>query len=156
MSLALPALRRGDLMHAVVTGGTASWLVLDAGRAAGDDSLAELRGYAVVDEQSRAADPSDLQPARAMRRALADGRMSAADIGYACAWETGAAQQTRALAAMERGLGRFAAAIELEAGPNPIVRCAMAVMDNGGSVHGALALVITPDVGAIALAFGRS
>lgn len=135
--------------------GSASWLVLVAGRVAGDGVLAELRGVATADEKGRSATDDDLQPARALRRAMADGRMNAADIDYACAFELGSDSDTRAMAALERGLGRFADATKLEVGPDPLARCATAINESGGSVRAALALVIKPGVGSLAVAFGR-
>lgn len=157
LALAVASLRRDETARALVSGGDggAPRLLFEAGRIASDGALAELRGFAIADEKAVGADPEDLQPARALRRALADGRMSAAEIGYACAFEFGSDSDARALAALERGLGRFAVATRLEVGSDPLVRCAMAVNGSDGSVGGALALIINPGVGSIALAFGR-
>jgi hypothetical protein len=127
-------------------------LVLEGGAVPPDSALVELRGFARTLEEETAG---DLQPARALRRALADGRMNAAEIGYACAFEIGASQQARARDALERGFGRHAATIELETAQDPLVRCVNAIAGSGRSVGGAIALIITPGIGSIALAFAR-
>ncbi|MEP7158863.1 MAG: hypothetical protein ABI797_05515 [Chloroflexota bacterium] len=156
LALAVASLRRDETARVLVSGGddSAPRLLFEAGRIASDGALAELRGFAIADEKATGADPEDLQPARALRRALADGRISAADIGYACAFEFGSDSDAGALAALERGLGRFSAATTLEVGSDPLVRCIMAISSDA-SIRGAVALVINPGVGSIALAFGR-
>jgi hypothetical protein len=128
-------------------------LYLESGRVPPADALAELLGFARTVEQPQIK--GDLQPARALRRALADGRLRASDIGYACALERRAVDQARALHALERGLGRFAATIELETAEDPLTRAVAAVGRSGQPVMRAIALVIDPGVGSIALAFGR-
>jgi hypothetical protein len=156
LALAVESLRRDETGRVLVSGGEegAPRLLFEAGRIASDGALAELRGFAIADEPAPGADPEDLQPARALRRALADGRMSASEIGYACGFELGSTSDSRAMGALERGFGHFAAAMILEVGPDPLVRCAMAIKSDP-SIGGAVALVITPGVGSIALAFGR-
>jgi hypothetical protein len=156
VALAVASLRRDETARALVAGGDedAPRLLFEAGRVAGDGAVAELRGFAMIDEMEAGTDPEDLQAARALRRALADARMSASEIGYACALELGSTSDARALTALERGLGRFAPSTKIEVGPDPLVRCAMAIKTDE-SLRGAVALVITPGIGSIALAFGR-
>jgi hypothetical protein len=128
-------------------------LDLEAGRVAPAAALAELRGFARTTEQPQIK--GDLQPARALRRALADGRLNASDIGYACAFELRVTIQARAMHALERGLGRFAATIELETAQDPFTRAVAAVGRSDHPVTGSVALLIQPGVGSIALVFGR-
>ena len=129
-----------------------SSLVLEGGTIPQESALVELRGFARASEEAQTA--GDLQPPRALRRALADARMNASDVGYACAFEFGSDSEARARAALERGLGRFSAATRLEVGSDPLVRCAMAIKSDA-SIRAAVALIINPGVGSIALAFGR-
>jgi hypothetical protein len=156
LALAVASLRRDETSRVLVAGGdeSAPRLLFEAGRVASDGALAELRGFAIANDEAMGADSDDLQPARALRRALADARMSADEIGYACAFEFGGDADARALAALEIGLGRFSTQTRLEVGSDPLVRCAI-VFKADASIRGAVALVIQPGVGSIALAFGR-
>ena len=143
-----------DRFHSGEFAGAVEGIVLVAGRLPPSGSRAELRGVAHTDELPTGADPENLQPARAVRRALADARMSAADIGYACASVPGDdAALGRAI--LDRGLGRFADAVTLEVGQDAVVRAVEAVASEDARVIGAVALIIRPGLGNIALAFGR-
>jgi hypothetical protein len=154
VAVAIEAIRAGRAPRLTVGGGVqGDRLVLEGGTVPQETALVELRGFARASEEPHTA--GDLQPPRALRRALADARMSASDIGYACAFELGSSQQARARAALERGFGRYAATIELEVAEDPLIRCIGAITGSGGSVDGAIALIITPGGGSIALAFAR-
>ena len=145
--------------------------------------LAELRGLALTETASGDADPDDLQPARAIRRALADGGMRAGEVEYASAETVGRADPQRELHAIERGLGRFAPAVVLDPGGLSVVRCVIAIaigrpssplafesddsdiaalatsvrsrLATALAVSGAVALIINAAEGNLALAFGR-
>lgn len=111
---ALDAIRRGQLGLAVVADARpeAFGLLLEAGASARRRAviaLAELRGHALTASRSPVDDPLDLQPARAIRRALANGRMSAREVGYIAAIGAGPGARERAAHAVARGLGRYAA-----------------------------------------------
>ena len=127
-------------------------LLLEASRSVPSGARAELRGFAFAHERPHADDPDGLDPARTVRRALADGRMSAADIDYAVASAAGG--RDRAAAALRRGLGRFAATMTLEVAEEPLAIAAERI-GRAGSAGGSVALVIQPGLGSIAVAFGR-
>ncbi|MEP7378957.1 MAG: hypothetical protein ABI725_05275 [Chloroflexota bacterium] len=97
--------------------------------------------------------PDELEPARAIRRALAAKGLKARDVGLIAVWATGPLALERAELAVTMGLGRFAAGVEtVYDDPNPVARCAAAVARTDVAV--AVALVIGPD-GNHALAFSR-
>jgi hypothetical protein len=113
---------------------------------------AELRGIARTTSDS--LDVDDLQPARAIRRALANGAMSAREIGFAAVHAVGPRARERAEHAVARGLGRFAAGVATSFDdPQVADRCVAAI--ERGEVSAAVALTIDPVAGNIALAFGR-
>jgi hypothetical protein len=94
-----------------------------------------------------------LEPARAIRRALAAQGLKARDVELVAVWATGPLARERAQLAVELGLGRFAPGVAtVYDDPDPIARCQAAVA--GGAVAIAVGLVIGSD-GASALAFGR-
>jgi len=98
-------------------------------------------------------DPEDLQPARAIRRALAAAGLKARDVGLVAVWATGAQAHERAANAVARGLGRFAAdAVAVLDDPDPFARCAAAIASGDAAV--AVALTIDPVAGNVARAFG--
>ena len=133
------------------------WLfTLEAGTGAGraaDSALAELCGYALTEDWPAEADPGDLQPARAIRRALADGRMAAREIAYVCVEGSGPRAAERAAHAFSRGLGRFAANAVMDFGSGAVATCIGAL--DRGDVRGAVALVMGRDGVNLALAFSR-
>lgn len=95
----------------------------------------------------------ELEPARAIRRALAAKGLRARDVGLVAVWATGALARERAELAVAMGLGRFAAGVTtVYDDPDPVARCAAAVARADFAV--AVALVIGPD-GNHALAFSR-
>lgn len=97
--------------------------------------------------------PDELEPARAIRRALADKGLKARDVGLVAVWAIGALARERAELAVAMGLGRFAAGVTtVFDDPDPVARCAAAV--GRGDVAVAVALVIGSD-GNHALAFSR-
>ena len=157
LATALRALRGGALTRAVVSGGssTANLLALESRRGSATEVLAELRGFYVADDSPPNENHDDLEPARALRRALADGHLHASDVGYACALDLNASDQGRGLTALERGLGRFAAAASLDTGQDPLVRAAKACAGLDLSVGASVGLIIRRGGGSIALAFGR-
>ncbi|MEP7360020.1 MAG: hypothetical protein ABI744_00440 [Chloroflexota bacterium] len=96
--------------------------------------------------------PAELEPARAVRRALAAKGLKARDVGLIAVWATGALARERAELAVTMGLGRFAdGVVAVYDEPDPIARCAAAVAR--GDVAVAVALVMGTD-GNQALAFG--
>jgi hypothetical protein len=99
--------------------------------------------------------PDELEPARAIRRALAARGLKARDVGLIAVWSAGALGRERAELAVAMGLGRFAERVSaVFDDPDPFARCAAAVAD--GKVRVAVALVIDPAAGHRALAFGGS
>jgi hypothetical protein len=100
-------------------------------------------------------DPSDLEPAREVRRALAAGGFKARDVGLVAVWATGPHSRERARNAVTRGLGRFASGVTtVFDDPNVAARCRTAV--ERGEVTVAVALTIDPVAGNVALALGKS
>lgn len=96
----------------------------------------------------------DLQPARAIRRALAASGLKARDVGLIAVWATGSRAREQSRTAVTRGLGRFAAGVATVLDdPDPFARCATAVAS--GEVAVAVALTIDPVAGNVARAFGR-
>ena len=111
-----------------------------------------LRGTAHTAADS--LDTDDLQPARAIRRALADGVMSARDVGLVAVHAVGPRARERAEHAVARGLGRFAAGVATSFDDPAVAdRCVAAIAR--GEVFAAVALTIDPVAGNLALAFGR-
>jgi hypothetical protein len=111
-----------------------------------------LRGVARTTADS--ADAEDLQPARAIRRALADGGLGAREVGFAAVHVVGPRARERAEHAVARGLGRFAAGVTTSFDdPDVAARCVAAI--ERGEVTVAVALTIDPAAGNVALAFGR-
>jgi len=103
---------------------------------------------------SEEAGADDLQPARAIRRALADGGLNAREVGLAAVHAVGPRARERAEHAVARGLGRFAAGIATSFDdPAVAARCVAAI--ERGEVTAAVALTIDPVAGNLALAFGR-
>ena len=97
----------------------------------------------------------ELEPARAIRRALAAQGHKARDVGLIAVWATGALARERAELAVTMGMGRFAdGVVTVFDDPDPFARCAAAV--GGGEAQVAVALVIDPAAGIRAQAFGRS
>lgn len=97
--------------------------------------------------------PDDLQPARAIRRALAASGLKARDVGLIAVWASGVGRE-RAELAVKMGLGRFAAGVTtVFDDPDPFGRCAAAI--DGDEVQVAVALVIDPAGNDRALAFSR-
>jgi hypothetical protein len=111
-----------------------------------------LRGIART--ASDRDDADDLQPARAIRRALADGGLSAREVGLAAVHAVGPLSRERSEHAVARGLGRFAAGVATTFDdPEVAARCVAAI--ERGDVTAAVALTIDPVAGNVALAFGR-
>ncbi len=107
--------------------------------------------YKVTVKSPRPRD--ELEPARAIRRALAAKGLKARDVGLVAVWATGALARERAELAVAMGLGRFAAGVTtVYDDPDPVARCERAVVR--GDVAVAVALVMGPD-GNRALAFSR-
>jgi hypothetical protein len=97
----------------------------------------------------------ELEPARAIRRALAAQGHKARDVGLIAVWATGALARERAELAVAMGLGRFADGVTtVFDDPDPFARCVAAIA--AGEAHVAVALVIDPSEGIRAQAFGRS
>jgi hypothetical protein len=95
----------------------------------------------------------ELEPARAVRRALAAHNLKARDVELIAVWATGALSRERATLAVTMGLGRFADhATAVFDDPDPFARCAAAVAR--GEVGAAVALVID-GAGHRATAYGR-
>lgn len=120
-------------------------------------ALAELCGHAVTTSLPADNDPGDLQPARAVRRALADGRMSAGEVGYIAVDAVGPRARERAAHAVARGLGRYAAQVVVEIAEVAVSRAAakcVAAIANG-TAAGAVALTMDPNGVNVALAFRR-
>jgi hypothetical protein len=96
----------------------------------------------------------DLQPARAIRRALANGRLNAREVGLVAVHAVGPRARERAQHAVARGLGRFAAGVATSFDDQAVAaRCVTAI--ERGEVTAAVALTIDPVAGNLALAFGR-
>ena len=128
---ALEALDR-DPGSVTLSGGQAS-VVISSGHL--QNAYAEIRGWA----SSKVPGGRDDDHARPIRRALAHGRLKAADVGYA-RLATGAAEiaRRRAQAIFSRALGPYAARVALD------------VRDDGGDPSGAremIACVIAVAVG---------
>ncbi len=68
----------------------------DRARARGADILAEIVGFAMTSDAGDMVQPSAIGAARAMRMALRDGRMAAAEVGYINAHGTGTTANDRA------------------------------------------------------------
>ena len=86
----------------------------------------------------------ELEPARAVRRALAAQNLKARDVELIAVWATGPLSRERAALAVTMGLGRFAGgATAVFDDPDPFARCAAAVAS--GAVRAAVALVIDGD-----------
>jgi 3-oxoacyl-(acyl-carrier-protein) synthase len=99
-------------------------------------------------------DGADLQPARAIRRALADAGLNAREVGLVAVHAVGPRARERAERAVSRGLGRFAAGVAASFDDADVAaRCVAAI--ERGEVSAAVALTIDPDAGNRALAFGR-
>jgi len=99
--------------------------------------------------------PDELEPARAVRRALAAHGFKARDVELIAVWATGVLARERARLAVAMGLGRFAAGVAtVFDDPDPFARCAAAV--SAGEARVAVALIIDPSAGVRAQAFGRS
>jgi hypothetical protein len=97
--------------------------------------------------------PDELEPARAIRRALAARGLKARDIRLIAVWTTGTLARERAELAVAMGLGRFADGVTtIFDEPDPIRYCSAAVAR--GDVAVAVGLVIGPDANE-AVAFGR-
>ena len=113
-----------------------------------------LRGRAITDHDPLDAAGADLQPARAMRRALAYGGLRARDVGFAAVHASGPRARERAEHAVARGLGRFAGGVATSFDdPGVATACISAI--EGGGIGAAVALTIDPVLGNLALAFGR-
>lgn len=107
----------------------------------------------VTAESPHAAD--ELEPARAIRRALAVAGFKAHDVGLIAVWASGANAREQADLAVAMGLGRFADGVTtVFDNPDPFARCAAAVAR--GEAQVAVGLVIDPAAGNRALAFGRA
>lgn len=117
-----------------------------------DAAVAELRGTAHTGSDSH--DTEDLQPARAIRRALAGGAMNAREIGLVAVHAVGPRARERAEHAVARGLGRFAAGVTTSFDDPRVAACCVAAIARG-EVTAAVALTIDPIAGNLALAFGR-
>ena len=118
--------------------------------------MAGRRTYLVREVTDRSPQaPDELEPARAIRRALAARGLKARDVGLIAVWSTGTLGRERAELAVEMGLGRFAERVTaVFDDPDPFARCATAVAD--GKARVAVALVIDTDAGLRAQAFGGS
>ncbi len=126
---------------------------LDIG-APGNAAVAELRGFAHTTEGSRDAAEEDLQPARAIRRALADGALNAREVGLVAVHAVGPRARERAEHAVARGLGQFAGGVATSFDdPAVAARCVAAIAR--GEVTVAVALTIDLAAGNLALAFSR-
>jgi hypothetical protein len=100
-------------------------------------------------------DGDELEPARAIRRALAVAGFKARDVSLIAVWATGPNARTLTEDAIARGLGRFASgATKVVDDPDPFARCYDAVGSGAAAV--AVAAVIDPSTGTRALAFGKS
>lgn len=96
----------------------------------------------------------DLQPARAIRRALAGGGFKARDVDLVVVWAVGPQARERAGQAVARGLGRFAVGVRTVFDePDVAGRCATAIASSEATV--AVALTIDVAGVGVALAFGR-
>ena len=97
----------------------------------------------------------ELEPARAIRRALAARNLKARDVKLIAVWATGALSRERAEFAVAMGLGRFAEGVTtVFDDPDPFARCSAAVA--AGEAEVAVALVIDADGSHRARAFGGS
>jgi hypothetical protein len=93
----------------------------------------------------------ELEPARAIRRALAARGLKARDVGLIAVWATGPLARERAELAVSVGLGRFTAGVTAVFDePDPLSYCEKAV--STGAVAGAVALTID-STGIVARAF---
>ena len=98
--------------------------------------------------------PDELEPARAIRRALAAQGLKARDVDLVAVWATGPLGRERAELAVSMGLGRFATNVTaVYDDPDPFARCAAAIAAGEATVAVALAI----DAAGIgrAQAFGR-
>jgi hypothetical protein len=128
---AVLAIRRGTLERAVASADRRDRFMLELAsvsglRHAGQTAAAELAGLAISDVAA-AGDIADLQPARAIRRALADGRLGAADVDYVAVDTSGSRGYERAAHAAERGLGRFASGAVVDIREWAVARSVIAV-----------------------------
>lgn len=113
-----------------------------------------LRGHALTAHDPLDAAATDLQPARAVRRALANAGIHARDVGLVAVHAVGPHARERARHAVRRGLGRFSAGVATSFDDPAVAdRCARAVERGEAAV--AVALTIDPAAGNLALAFGR-
>lgn len=95
----------------------------------------------------------ELEPARAIRRALAVKGLKAREVDLIAVWATGPLARERAELAATMGLGRFTDRVRAVFDePDPIAYCAAAVAR--GDVAVAVGLVIGP-TGHEAVAFAR-
>ena len=95
----------------------------------------------------------ELEPARAIRRALAAHGFKARDVGLIAVWATGPLARKRAELAVSMGLGRFADGVTTVFDePDPFTYCENAVARGATAVS--VALTIDP-TGTVARAFGR-
>lgn len=95
----------------------------------------------------------ELEPARAIRRALAAQNLKARDVELIAVWATGGLSRERAELAVTMGLGRFADGVAtVFDDADPFARCAAAVAS--GEARVAVALVIDAAGDSRARAFG--
>jgi hypothetical protein len=105
----------------------------------------------VTSQSPRHAD--ELEPARAIRRALAAKGLKAREVGLIAVWATGPLARERAELAATMGLGRFSYGVRAVFDePDPIAYCAAEVAR--GAVAVAVGLVIGPTAHE-AVAFAR-
>lgn len=96
----------------------------------------------------------ELEPARAIRRALAAQGLKAREVDLIAVWATGPLARERAELAVSMGLGRFTDGVAtIYDDPDPFARCAAAVASGDAAV--AVALTIDPVTGIGARAFSR-
>ncbi len=128
-------IREGVLDAALVRGpgmGAGLHLVLESAQRArqrGATPLAEVRGQArTVDRQPISDEEAGLEPARAIRRALADGRMKAVEVGYVAAMVVPTPEaEARARRAVALGLGAHAGAAVVHIGAAADIMCVVAI-----------------------------
>jgi len=105
----------------------------------------------VTDQSPHLGD--ELEPARAIRRALAAKGLKAREVELIAVWATGALARERAELAVTMGLGRFTDGVRAVFDePDPMAYCRTAVAR--GDVAVAVGLVIGP-AGHEAVAFAR-
>lgn len=148
-------------LRAVVVAGPAAAIVLDRGGSS--RAYADLRGWAMLETM----DAVDVDHARTIRHALADGGLKAVEIGHArIVVRDSSMTRERALSIFNRALGPYAADVpvdivdeqheELGPGDRPavsdVLACVLAVARAAGPT--AVLLVLLGDTRTIALAFG--